>query len=88
MFQKMDFALWQKGEPMTWDEFLNKNIEYQHNGQVRTDIVCPECGRKIYFDSTIILTTYPAKFHYWCSCGWTGTAHERWCGNTERRTDE
>ena len=72
---------------MTWNEFLNKNIEYQHNGQVRTDIDCPECGRKIYFDSTIILTTYPAKFHYWCSCGWTGAAHERWFGNTERRTD-
>lgn len=63
---------------MTWDEFLNKNISNSYNGQIQTDIECPECGRKIYYDSTIILTTYPAKFHYWCSCGWSGIAHERW----------
>ena len=63
---------------MTWDEFLNKSIESPHNGQVLTDIDCPECGRKIYFDSTVTLTSYPAQFCYWCSCGWVGTAHERW----------
>lgn len=69
---------------MTWDEFLNKDIESQHTGQVRTDIDCPECGRKIYFDRTIILTSYPSKYRYWCSCGWTGAAHERWYEHTEK----
>ena len=73
---------------MTWEEFLNKNIESQDNGQVRTDIDCPKCGRKIYFDRTIMLTSYPSKFSYWCSCGWTSAAPERWCGNAERKTDE
>lgn len=73
---------------MTWDEFLNKNIESQHNGQVLTDIDCPKCGRKIYFDRTIVLTSYPAKFRYWCSCGWTGAAHERWYGNAEKEKNK
>lgn len=72
---------------MTWNEFLDKNIKSQYNGQVQTDIDCPECGRNIYFDKTITLTSYLGKFRYWCVCGWTGVAPERWSGNTERRTD-
>ena len=63
---------------MEWDELLNIDISNESNGQELTDIVCPNCGRKIYFNTTIILTSYPAKYHYWCSCGWEGTAHARW----------
>lgn len=66
---------------MTWDEFLDKDISTKYNGQIKTDIECPECGRKIYYNSTIMLTSYPAKYSYWCSCGWSGAAHERWVEN-------
>lgn len=60
---------------MTWDELLNMKFENGHDGQVLTDIDCPQCGRKIYLDNSIILTSYPAKYKYWCSCGWVGNAH-------------
>ena len=55
---------------MTWEEVLNKNIGSNYNGQVLTDIICPECGRNIYMDKTMVLTSYPEKYRYWCSCGW------------------
>lgn len=63
---------------MTWEEFLNENIESPYNGQIRTDIKCPECGRDIYLNNTIILTSYPGKYAYWCSCGWHGCAPQKW----------
>ena len=63
---------------MTWEEVLNKNIGSNYNGQVLTDIICPECGRNIYMDKTIVLTTYPEKYRYWCSCGWQGYAPYKW----------
>ena len=63
---------------MTWDEFLNKDASNSYNGQVLTDIDCPKCGRKIYYDKTIKLTTYPNKYKYWCSCGWFDCAPSMW----------
>lgn len=62
---------------MKWEEFLDKNID-SYNGQIQTNIECPKCGRKIYYDSTIILTSYPCKYYYWCSCGWSDSAPQRW----------
>ena len=63
---------------MKWDEMLDIDISNNYNGQVKTDIECPECGRPIYLNTGIILTTYPAKYSYWCSCGWSGCSHVRW----------
>lgn len=65
---------------MKWEEFLDENIESSYNGQIQTDIKCPKCGRNIYLNNTIVLTSYPAKYSYWCSCGWVGTAHQKWIG--------
>lgn len=67
---------------MKWDELLNENIDLHFKGQKKTDIECPTCGRHVYLDDSMILTTYPAKYRYWCSCGWVGYAPIRW---TERR---
>lgn len=68
---------------MTWDKFLDTPVENPFDKQVKTNIICPKCGKRtLYLDSTIILTTYPAKYHYWCSCGWTGTAPTRWVNET------
>ena len=61
----------------TWDDF---NLRYSNllSGQILTDIRCPQCGYRIYFDSTKVLTSYPAQYSYWCGCGWTGTSTRRW----------
>ena len=60
---------------MTWEEF-HKQIptQLQYAGRELTDIDCPECGKKIWRRTDIILTTYPAQYRYECDCGWTGTA--------------
>lgn len=65
---------------MEWDEFKNKPVDEYLTGQVLTDIKCPDCGRNIYWDSTIILTSYPVKYKYWCSCGWSDYAPTEWKG--------
>ena len=47
---------------MTWEELLDNSNIVDLNGQVKTNIECPKCGRPIYLDNTIILTSYPAKY--------------------------
>ena len=59
---------------MTWEDFLDNKVEEDFTGQVQTDIDCPKCGRKIYLDTRVVLTSYPAKYSYWCSCGWNDFA--------------
>ena len=66
---------------MTWEEFLDETVALTK--QVRTNILCPKCKRPIYMDETMILTSYPAKHRYWCSCGWVGYAPTRWTGEVE-----
>ena len=63
---------------MTWDQFLNVKLNSESTGQVQTDIECPGCGRHIYLNKNIILTSYPCKYMYWCSCGWLRYAPIRW----------
>ena len=63
---------------MTWDQFLNVKPDSESTGQVQTDIECPACGRHIYLNKNIILTSYPCKYMYWCSCGWLRYAPIRW----------
>lgn len=63
---------------MTWDELQNIRPDLKHDGQVLTDIECPECGKQIYLNDRIILTSYPVKYSYWCTCGWCGTSHFKW----------
>ena len=63
---------------MRWEQFLDIKPNSKSTGQVQTDIECPSCGRNIYLDDTIILLSYPGKYAYWCSCGWSGYAPIRW----------
>ena len=73
---------------MKWEQLLDEQMANNYNDQIQTDIECPECGRKIYLDNTIILTTYPCKYKYWCSCGWTGTAHIKWSKDMRNEEEE
>lgn len=65
---------------MKWIELQGQELNENLTGQTLTDIQCPECLRRIYLDNTIILTSYPAKYRYWCSCGWEGYSHVKWIG--------
>jgi len=66
---------------MTWDNFLAQNITHNYDEQVKTDIDCPKCGKKIYFDTTVVLTSYPPQYKYWCDCGWCDNAYVKWVKN-------
>lgn len=63
---------------MTWEEFLAEPMDTYLTGQKETDIECPQCGRRVYLDTTVVLTTYPAKHKYWCACGWSDCSPIRW----------
>ena len=64
---------------MKWDQFKNSIIsEPVFVNKVKTDIECPKCGRKLYYRSDIVLTSYPAQYQYECECGFVGYAHMKW----------
>lgn len=63
---------------MTWNEYLADCEDCLYYGQTKTNIVCPKCGKNIYLDNTVVLTSYPAKYRYWCSCGWQDCAPKGW----------
>lgn len=63
---------------MKWETLLKEQVDYSGTGQMITTIECPKCGRNIYLDTTMVLTSYPAKYRYWCPCGWTDCAPQRW----------
>ena len=64
---------------MTWDEFKNqRNTWWFNESQIVTDIKCPECGRDIILDNTVVLTSYPEQYSYYCQCGWHGCSFIRW----------
>lgn len=68
----------ERGKDMKWEQLLNEQITDDYSSQVQTDIECPKCGRKIYLDTRVVLSSYPCKYQYWCSCGWSGFAHVKW----------
>ena len=63
---------------MKWNEFRNNVQEDNFEGQVKTTVQCPVCGRYIYLNTRVILTGYPNKYLYWCTCGWSDAAAIKW----------
>lgn len=64
---------------MKWDEFDNNvGLAFAADGQVQTDIECPICGKKVLWDSRIVLTSLPPQYSYWCTCGWSVTSYRKW----------
>jgi len=58
---------------MKWDELENKwPITVDTSPLKKTDIDCPDCGKKVYMRTDITLTTYPPQYQYECECGWIG----------------
>jgi len=58
---------------ITWEDFKN-NIHKDIPSKYQiTQIICPKCGKPLYRDQSIVLTTYPPQFSYVClSCNWVG----------------
>lgn len=73
---------------MKWEQLLDEPIANDYSDQIQTDIECPECGRKIYLDTTIVLTSYPCQYRYWCTCGWSGTAHIKWSKDMRNEVED
>lgn len=63
---------------MTWNDFNKDDVTVMNIGQVRTDIDCPICGKKVLWDSRVVLTSLPPQYQYWCTCGWSGTSYRKW----------
>lgn len=68
---------------MTWREFNEQPINFVGDRYKLTEIECPKCGKKIYYDSGVILTSYPAKYYYWCRCGWSDYSAIKWQGKEQ-----
>lgn len=60
---------------MKWDEIKDQYPAETLNTRLKkTDIDCPECGKKIFKRTDIVLTSYPPQYQYECECGWVGYA--------------
>lgn len=58
---------------MRWDELENKwPVIVDTFPSKKTDIDCPDCGKKIYMWTDVVLDTYPPQYQYECECGWVG----------------
>lgn len=62
---------------MTWEEYqkvVTGTASLTFENREATDIECPECRRKIWRRTDIVLSSIPPKYVYECVCGWSGTA--------------
>lgn len=59
---------------ITWDEHKNGTSREIYPDKEITNIACPECGRRLWRRTDVVLATYPAQYRYECDCGWYGTA--------------
>lgn len=57
---------------MTWEVF--KSIEeLRPSPYTPLGVECPKCGKLIWRNNQIVLTTNPPKYEYVClECGWIG----------------
>lgn len=61
---------------MKWEEYQKNQLMNDYRDWAETYIECPNCGEKIYKNTTIVLTSMPPKFHYKCfNCGWTNVGY-------------
>ena len=67
------------GKQIDWNDFkriTNKSPYY--DGQIQTNVKCPICDSNIFWDSRVVLTTYPAQYSYYCkNCGWAGNSYKK-----------
>lgn len=58
----------------SWYEFAQEKAMAPTRSEP-TAIACPCCGRALYKDTTVILTSLPPKYRYFCvACKWSDYA--------------
>ena len=56
---------------MKWEDIRPEY--YRMENYVETDVECPDCGEHLRKRTDIVLTSYPAQYHYYCpKCGFEG----------------
>lgn len=66
---------------MKWEEFSRYNpmpSNEDDRSKIKTTIVCPECGKQVYLDNTVVLASNPPSYRYYCECGWVDYCMRRW----------
>lgn len=58
-------------ELLSWEEFMKIKKRFDAEPTI---IACPECGKRIYERTNIVLATYPPVHAYFCECGWADYA--------------
>ena len=64
----------------SWEEFKSerdKAVGYPTiiTDYTQVDVACPKCGKAIYINNTLVLTSNPPQRQYRCfECGWTGSS--------------
>lgn len=99
MMDKTEYESWssfykrmgiEKVISITWEDFLNSHME-DIGDQKLTNITCPDCGRRIYFNprKPIFADLYgPTQYSYWCLCGWEGQAPFMWKEEKKKEEEE
>ena len=60
---------------LSWEEFTKGKHIKPAFGLSITNVLCPNCGERLYRDDSVVLTTYPVKHRYECQkCKWKGIA--------------
>ena len=63
-------------QKITWEDFQKglNNLNKIEDKYSITNIECPKCGKFIYKNNMMVLTSYPPKTLYEClECGWKGS---------------
>ena len=58
---------------ISWKDYTNDKIDQLElkTIPIESPIVCPQCGGPIYKDTSIILTSNPPQYRYFCKeCDW------------------
>lgn len=66
---------------MKWDEYQKEkqdtfNVFNDGQAWLKTEVECPVCGKPIYKNITMVLTSYPPQYRYECpQCHWMETGY-------------
>ena len=66
---------------MKWTDYqiaIRQTYNLFNDGQtwIQTEVECPKCGKFLYKNMSLVLTSYPPKYQYKCSnCKWFQTGY-------------
>ena len=72
---------------MEWSDFIEKEQKDDNANSyfIQTDIRCPECGKFVYLNNSVVCLSSPPKSEYLCVCGWVERSFIRWIGSEDSK---